>query len=158
MVSNRVKLISSIGICLCIGFLGGLAGSARNNSWFDALNKPSFNPPPWIFAPVWTFLYILMGISMWMVWKSDSTSRPQALILFSIQLALNFLWSIFFFRLHSPLIALLDILLLDFVVFATIRSFFQISKAASYLLLPYAAWLCFATVLNYAFLHLNEYR
>jgi len=156
-LNNTGKLIVSILFCEATGFLSGWIGSAFKNPWFDHLQKPSWNPPGYIFGPVWTTLYLLMGISFWLIWKKESVSQKYrtAKIIFIIQLCLNFCWSIIFFRLHSPGWAFVDIILLLIVLFITIFRFSNISKTAAWLLVPYIAWVCFASCLNFAIWKLN---
>ena len=128
------------------------------NPWFETLNKPSWNPPAYLFAPVWTLLYLLMGISLWLIWKSN-TPAPQKInliILFSLQLFLNFWRSIIFFKFHSPALALLNIILMLILILLTIINFSKISKPAARLLVPYIAWVSFATILNYTICILNK--
>ena len=144
------KLILSMGICLLAGGVGTIFTSYAIPIWYVTLNKPGFSPPNWVFGPVWTTLYILMGISLYMVW----TKRKVANI-FWIQLFLNFLWSIIFFGWHNPLLALADIVALWVAIVLTIRSFYKINKLASYLLYPYLVWVSFATVLNLMIVLLN---
>jgi translocator protein len=156
-ISSSWKLVISIFICQVIGISSGLLSQNDNSTWFETLNKPSWNPPGYLFAPVWTFLYLLMGISLWLVWKSNA-SQPQKLksvIIFAIQLFLNFCWSILFFRFHSPELALVDILLLITTIILTMFTFSTISRLASWLLVPYISWVCFAAMLNYTIYFLN---
>jgi benzodiazapine receptor len=121
------------------------------------LNKPEWNPPSYIFGPVWTGLYFLMGIAWWLVVQSDvlSHKKKKAQVYFIIQLFLNFWWSILFFRLHSPLWAFVDIILLIVAISLTIFSFARISRIAAWLLVPYISWVCFAAFLNYSIWALN---
>ena len=152
-----VKLIISILIPLIIGAIAGFFTSTSVNGWFATINKPSFNPPNWIFAPVWTTLYILMGIAFYLVWKSVSEYRVKkvAIIFYSIQLALNFLWSFIFFGYHQPGWALANIILLLAMILLTTLWFERISVAAAWLMVPYICWVSFATVLNYYIWKLN---
>ena len=157
-ISPIWKLIISILICETTGITSGLIANTGVNTWFDALNKPSWNPPAFLFAPVWTFLYLLMGISLWLIWKSAApvAQKSNAIILFSLQLFLNFWWSIIFFKFHSPAFALVDIILLLILILFTIISFSKLSKPAAWLLVPYIAWVSFATILNYSIWVLNK--
>lgn len=152
------KLIISILICETTGITSGLIANTGMNAWFDALNKPSWNPPAFLFAPVWTFLYLLMGISLWLIWKSAAPvpQKSNAIILFSLQLFLNFWWSIIFFKFHSPAVALVDIILMLILILLTIISFSKLSKPAAWLLVPYIVWVSFATILNYSIWDLNK--
>ena len=157
-ISSTWKLIIAILICESTGIISGLIANTNRNPWFDTLNKPSWNPPSFLFAPVWTTLYLLMGISLWLIWKSN-TPAPQKInliILFSSQLFLNFWWSIIFFKFHSPALALLNIILMLILILLTIINFSKFSKAAAWLLVPYIAWVSFATILNYTIWVLNK--
>lgn len=154
------KLILSIVICLLAGGIGTIftssAPPAGGLTWYATLNKPSFSPPNWVFAPVWTTLYILMGISLYLVLSAKGKGESQkAIQIFGIQLTLNFLWSIIFFGWHSPLLALVDIVALWIAIVLTIKSFYKINKLAGNLLTPYLLWVSFATILNLMIVLLN---
>ncbi|MFH1536086.1 MAG: TspO/MBR family protein [Patescibacteria group bacterium] len=152
------KLILSLVLCLGAGGVGSLFKASSIPTWYATLNKPFFSPPNWIFAPVWTTLYILMGISLYLVWikKDPSTSlRTEVPTVFWIQLALNALWSIIFFGMKNPLLAFLDILILWIAIFLAIKAFSKINKLAGQLLWPYLAWVSFATILNLSIVILN---
>lgn len=159
--TNMKKKIIYIGIavliCLLVGFLSSFATQSSVNDWYVALNKPSFNPPNWIFAPVWTLLYILMGISAGIVWARGFAHKSvkTALYYFGFQLLFNALWSVVFFGLKNPFWALLIILVLLLLIGLTIKGFMAVSKTASILLIPYLLWVCFATALNYKIWELN---
>jgi tryptophan-rich sensory protein len=155
--SSVWKLIIAILACEVIGFTSGLIGSAAMNTWFDNLQKPSWNPPGFLFAPVWTTLYALMGIAFWLIWKNETaeTNKRSAYFAFALQLFLNFWWSIIFFRFQAPFFALMEILLLLLAILLTIFQFSKISKTAAYLLVPYVLWVSFASVLNYTIWSLN---
>ncbi|MDP3733203.1 MAG: TspO/MBR family protein [Candidatus Daviesbacteria bacterium] len=150
------KLIFSIGLCLGAGVLGSFFTISAIPNWYTTLNKPSFSPPNWIFGPVWTALYILMGISLYLVWISKSKAKQNALNLFFVQLGLNALWSIVFFGLHSPFLALLTIVILWAMIVLTMRAFFGISKTSGRLLVPYLVWVSFAAYLSYSIWVLNR--
>jgi len=151
-----LKLILSILVCLGAGFLGSIFTSSSVGGWYLTIKKPPFNPPNWVFAPVWTLLYILMGISVYLILKNKIDKKVKiGLIFFSVQLILNVLWSIIFFGLKNPLIAFLDISLLWIFVLVTILKFWKIDKRASYLLIPYLSWITFAAVLNFSIYILN---
>ena len=151
------KLIISIAIPLAIGAIAGYFTSSSVQGWFATINKPSFNPPNWLFAPVWTALYILMGIAFYLVWKSEPASvvKKTAITLYIIQLAFNFCWSFIFFYMHQPGWALVDIVLMWIFILLTIVWFGKITPAAAWLLVPYICWVSFATVLNFAVWKLN---
>jgi len=150
-------IIIGIVICSTIGFLSSIVTQSSVNGWYMTLNKPSFNPPNWIFAPVWTALYILMGISAGWVWAKGFHHKwvKTGLYHFGFQLLLNGLWSIVFFGLQQPFWGLLVILTLLVVLILTIKWFKVVSKVAAILLIPYLLWVCFATVLNYKIWELN---
>lgn len=156
LTSGR-KLVLTILISEGIGIVSGLLAGVANNPWFEALQKPSWNPPGYLFGPVWTILYLLMGISSWLIWKSPQPikRRRTALIFFAIQLFLNFWWSILFFNFHSSLLALIDIFAMLFFISLTIFAFSKISKLAAWLLVPYLLWVSFATALNASIWYLN---
>ncbi|MCP4975950.1 MAG: tryptophan-rich sensory protein [Maribacter sp.] len=147
----------SILVCLVIGFLSSFATQSSVNDWFVTLNKPSFNPPNWIFAPVWTVLYIMMGLAVGLVWSKGFHHLwvKTALYHFGFQLLLNASWSIVFFGLKEPSWALVVIITLLILLVLTIRWFRIINKVAAWLLVPYFLWVCFATALNYKIWELN---
>jgi benzodiazapine receptor len=147
----------AVFVCLLVGFLSSFATQSSVNSWYLTLNKPSFNPPNWVFAPVWTVLYILMGIAAGLVWAKGYYHLwvKTALYHFVFQLLLNALWSIVFFGLKNPFIALLIITGLNVLLLFTFKSFKVADTKAAYLLLPYMVWVGFATVLNFAIWYLN---
>lgn len=149
------KLVLSIGICLGSGIIGSLFTTPAISTWYVTLNKPFFSPPNWIFAPVWTILYILMGISLYLVWTSRGKIKQNALSIFFVQLGLNVLWSIIFFGLKNPIFAFVDIVALWIGIFLTIKSFTKINKLAGNLLIPYLLWVSFATLLNLSIVILN---
>jgi len=146
-------LVLSIGLCLCAGAIGGIFTTTGADSWYASIVKPSFNPPNWVFGPVWTLLYILMGVALYLGIRKNASRT--ALVVFIIQLVLNTLWSILFFGLESPLLALVCIIVLWISILICIILFYKRSRTASYLLLPYLLWVSFATVLNWAILLLN---
>jgi tryptophan-rich sensory protein len=149
------QLILSVGLCLGVGVLGSFFTVSSIPSWYAILNKPVFSPPNWVFGPAWTILYILMGISLYLVWTSKFKLKQNAFNLFFVQLGLNLLWSIFFFGLKNPTLALVDIVVLWIAIFLTIRSFYKINRLAGNLLIPYLLWVSFAAVLNLAIVILN---
>lgn len=156
---RRLEL-PALGVCLLACFAAGGLGSIFTGpaigGWYAGLNKPSFNPPDWVFGPVWTFLYILMAVAAWMVWRRR-TSQPVgvALWLFGAQLALNAAWPIVFFGLHRPLAAMIGLTLLWVVLALALMAFWRTRPTAGVLLLPYLAWVSFAWVLNAAIVALN---
>ena len=153
-----LKLIASICFCYLIAFFGSLVTLPSISTWYAGLNKPSFNPPNYIFGPVWTILYTLMGVALYLVWdkKKKNKSADGAIKMFLLQLSLNFLWSLIFFGLHLPFAALLTIIALWLSIVYTILLFRKISNKAYLLLLPYIAWVSFALILNFSIVILNR--
>jgi tryptophan-rich sensory protein len=147
----------AVTVCLVIGFLSSFATQSSVNSWYVALAKPSFNPPNWIFAPVWTLLYIMMGVAAGIVWAKGFYHIwvKTALYHFGFQLLLNAAWSIVFFGFRQPFWALIVILSLLVLLLLTIKWFRVVSGLAALLMVPYLLWVCFATVLNYKIWELN---
>ncbi|MEM2121650.1 MAG: TspO/MBR family protein [Candidatus Woesearchaeota archaeon] len=129
------------------------------NTWYPTLNKPFFNPPNYLFAPVWTTLFLLIGISFYFVWKKDFGKKRKTkflcLSIYFTQLFFNFLWSFLFFGLKNPLLAFVDIIFLWFLILTNIIVFYKINKISGYLLIPYLLWVSFATILNYYIIILN---
>lgn len=155
-MNRTLKLIVSLVIPVIAGAVGSLATLPNIQVWYATLEKPLFSPPNWVFGPVWTILYICMGVSLYLVWTSTvRQNKTKAYVAFGIQLILNMLWSIVFFGLHSPVGGLIVITGLLAAIAMTIRFFWRFSKPASYLLIPYFLWVCFATVLNGAVAILN---
>jgi len=152
---NPLKLIVSIVLPLSIGVLGSVFTISSISTWYAVLNKPFFSPPNWIFGPVWTTLYILMGISMYFLWISKRKEKSKAIKLFLIQLVLNLFWSIIFFGWHNPLVAFAEIIVLWIFIYLTIRQSYLIFKTSAYLLYPYIVWVSFALVLNLFIVILN---
>lgn len=151
------KLITAVLVCGGIGLISTPFTINSIQTWYRALNKPFFSPPNWIFGPVWSALYFMMGVSAYLIWVKELKNKKVkiALMYFLVQLFLNFLWSILFFGLHSPILALIDIILLWAAILATIGKFYPISKPASYLLVPYFLWVTFAVLLNFSIVTLN---
>lgn len=156
-VKNAVKLIAAIVICELTGFIGSLFSTPAMASWYATLAKPSFTPPAWVFMPVWIFLYLLMGIALYLVWDKGLQDKKieKAVFIFAVQLALNVAWSYAFFSLHSPLYGLVLMGVLWAVIVETILKFREISNTAGLLLLPYILWVSFALVLNFSIWMLN---
>lgn len=150
-------LIVFVGLCLAVGAVGGWVTAGSVKDWYPTLHKPSFNPPDWLFGPVWTVLYVMMGVAAWRVWLKawgDRARRP--LILFALQLVLNLGWSVAFFGLHAIGAAVVVIVALEAAILATMLLFLRIDGLAAALLVPYALWVAFATVLNVAIWRLNS--
>jgi benzodiazapine receptor len=154
---NYWLLIISLGISLSAGFFGSFFTATEAGSWYDLLNKPSFNPPNWLFGPVWTLLFILMGIALFLIWRKGIERKEvqNGLKLFLLQLLFNILWSFCFFYLQNPRLAFLEIIALAIFIIALMMSFYKIDKRASWLLAPYLAWVSFAAFLNYTIWQLN---
>jgi tryptophan-rich sensory protein len=152
-----MKLIISILIPVLVGAISGYFTTSGVNGWYALANKPWFNPPNWIFAPVWSTLYVLMGIALFLVWKSTAATgiKQTAIVLFAVQLVLNFFWSLIFFKLQQPGWAFAEIILMWVMILLTILWFGKISSAAAWLLVPYICWVSFASVLNYSIWKLN---
>ncbi len=150
---QTVALLAIVTVCLAAGALGAAVTAPAIPTWYATLEKPPFNPPNWIFAPVWTALYLMMAVAAWLVWRRGN-ARP-ALILFALQLLLNAAWSLLFFGLHRVDFALVDIVLLLAALAATALTFRRHSTIAAVLLVPYIAWVSFATALNFAIWRLN---
>lgn len=155
---NLMKMIVSILIPQVIGGLGAFFTAPAIPSWYATLKKPFFQPPNWLFGPVWTILYLLMGVSFYLIWTKteDQASFNQARNVFILQLALNFLWSALFFGLKSPGLALLEIIYLWLVILVNLVVFFRLSRPAGLLFVPYLAWVSFASILNLSVFLLNR--
>lgn len=154
---NWVALIAAILISQLAGVIGSIATFPSIPTWYATLTKPSFNPPNWVFGPVWLTLFTLMGISAYFVWEKGLKHRwvREGLFVFGVQLVLNILWSVLFFGLHYPLYSLIEIILLWLSIALTIFMFCKVSKKAALLLLPYIAWVSFAAILNFYIWQLN---
>ncbi len=160
---NKLNLIKNIILWIFISTLSGAIGSFFTMNaiptWYAQLQKPFFNPPNWIFGPVWSLLYGMMGIAMGLIASQKIKKKhvkKQAYQIFLVQLALNCLWSIIFFGLKNPPLALAEILLLWASIFITIKTFQPLNRWAAYLLIPYLAWVSFATLLNLMIVILNQ--
>jgi len=154
--SNSIKLISSIALPLVLGAIAGMFTSQSVPDWYSTLNRPSFNPPNWIFGPVWTILYILMGISFFVIWKQKpSKARNLAISVFFLQLLLNFAWSFIFFYFNMIGFALVEIILLWFSIIWMLVLFYTIKPLAAFINIPYLLWVSFAAVLNAGYYFLN---
>lgn len=150
-----LQLILSIVVCQLAGAIGAVFTAPSIPGWYTTLTKPALNPPAWIFGPVWTTLYLLMGISLWLIWRSSSKEKTRAIWLFALQLILNAIWSPIFFGAQSIGNALAVIVLLWAAIVLTILVFKNISRAAAWLLVPYIVWVSFAAYLNLAIWVLN---
>lgn len=154
-----MKNLKSLIICILIPLgVGALAAmlTGNNMNFYQDLVQPPLSPPGWIFPIVWTILYILMGISSWLIYRSDSFYRKSALIVYAVQLAVNFLWSIIFFNLQMFLFAFIWLLFLLVLIIVMIIAFSRINKTAALLQIPYLLWVCFAGYLNFGVYLLNK--
>jgi tryptophan-rich sensory protein len=176
---NFFKLLTSLTITLAAGWVGSIFTMPAIDGWYAGLVKPALNPPSWVFGPVWSLLYVLMGIALFLVWKNDflvirplirkrptwnrlserlwvgDLQKVNIILVFLVQYILNIKWSFLFFYLKSPILALLCIIALWVAILYTIVNFYRVSRAAAWLLLPYLAWVSFATYLNFMFWQLN---
>lgn len=149
-------LVAFLFACLIVSGIGGLVTATSVGGWYATLDKPAFNPPNWVFAPVWTLLYVLMAIAAWRVWRSpEAIIRRWALGIFGLQLALNLLWSVLFFGLQQIGLALVEIMLLTSAVAFCALLFWRVERLAGWLLAPYLLWVTFANVLNLSLWLLN---
>ena len=157
-MNNAAKLVIAVAMPLAVGGLSGFATSRGVATWYPTLVKPTFNPPAWVFGPVWTALYLMMGAAAFLVWRRGlgSDGVRLALAIFLVQLALNGAWSLLFFGMQSPGWALADIIALWLAIGGTVWLFWRVVPAAGLLLLPYWAWVSFAAVLNGAIWGLNR--
>lgn len=174
-MNKAVKLVISVVICQLAGGLGSIFTAPEIANWYAKLNKPFFQPPNWLFGPVWTLLFLLMGISLYLVWENNwqiknllgnykgkawnkysekfwigSWQKANLILVFATQLGLNVLWSVLFFGMHNLGLAFFELLMLWFAILYTILNFYRVSKTAGYLLVPYILWVSFAGILNLA--------
>lgn len=157
MAKNVLKLLISLFLSFSAGAAGSISTSRSVDNWYADLNKPFFNPPNWVFGPVWSVLYFLIGVSLFLVWREgyNRTYVKPAIFVFLTQLVLNILWPSAFFALRSTLAGLIVITLLWTAIMYTIVFFAKVSRPASILLFPYMAWVSFAVILNCAIFFLN---
>lgn len=151
------SLLIFIISCLVLEVFAGYWTNQTVSTWYPELHKPSWTPPGWVFGPVWTILYIMIAISGWLIYKEDySYQRSVALAFYGGQLALNFMWSFFFFSLKSPILGLIDIILLSLSIILTVINAWPVRPLASILLIPYLIWVIYATTLNAGIWLLND--
>lgn len=159
-MNRYTRILVLTATCLAVGYFSSLVTRPAVESWYPLIKKPVFNPPNWIFAPVWTILYVMMGIAGGLVWHEIDTPRKEevkkGMLFFAIQLALNALWSYLFFGLKNPLLALFEIMLLWLMIYETYAKFAKINRFAGYLFIPYLSWVGFAMVLNASIWWLNQ--
>jgi translocator protein len=155
-IKNLPVYLLSIIICQLAGIIGSFSTMSSVKGWYQTINKASFNPPSWVFAPAWTTLFTLMGIAAGIIWLSEKNeARKKALTVFVVQLVLNTLWSIIFFGMKNPPLAFIEIIVLWLAILYTIILFRKINKKAALLLIPYILWVSFATVLTLSVILLN---
>jgi tryptophan-rich sensory protein len=157
ILHQSAVLVLCVGGCFAAAAVGALFTNPNVPGWYANLDKPSWTPPSWVFGPVWSLLYLLMGVSAWQVWrKAGSRSAAVPLVLFGIQLVFNMAWSGLFFGLRRPGVALVGIVFLWFAILATTIAFWRRSAPAGWLMLPYLVWVSFAAALNVAIWNLNR--
>ena len=156
IIPKVARLFLTIVICQLAGLIGAFFTTPNIDSWYAGLIRPSFAPPNWVFAPVWTALFILMAIALFIAWENKFKKAKLGLLFFVIQLILNIFWSFLFFGLHNPWFALIEIIVLLIVIILTTIQFWKTNMWAGILMLPYIAWVGFATVLNFGYWWLNK--
>lgn len=160
-MNNRSRDLSLLAFfvigCLLVGGISGFFTTGEVDTWYPSLVKPDWNPPSWLFGPVWTILYVLMGVAAFLIYREGLEKKEVkiALGIFSVQLGLNFLWSILFFNYKNLFASFVEIVVLWVAILATIISFYRISRPAALIMIPYLLWVSFATILNYTILVLN---
>lgn len=158
-MSKYLRILYVVAICLAVGYLSSLVTQSSIDTWYPTIEKPFFNPPNWVFAPVWTLLFIMMGVAGGLIWNKLETNEKEvkkALFFFTVQLLLNALWSYLFFGLCNIFLALIEIILLWLIIYETYILFKKIDKKAGWLLIPYLVWVAFATLLTGAIYYLNR--
>ena len=154
--SQIIKLVVSLLLPLSLGSVAGMFSAGAEPAWYAALKSPSFSPPSWVFGPVWTVLYLLMGFSLFLIWNQKATNeRNLAILAFLLQLILNFLWTFIFFYFKMIGFALVEIILLWFGIGIMLILFYRIKPVAAYINIPYLLWVTFAAVLNAGYYYLN---
>lgn len=156
MKSIYFKIFVCTSVCVLLGIASGFSTLESIDNWYKYISKPSWNPPNWLFGPVWTVLYFLMGFALALIWHADKPGKKSAEGLFIIQFALNLTWSFIFFNMHLPGWAFAEIVVMLLFIILTVISFYRINKTAAYLLVPYLLWVSFATVLNGTIWYLNK--
>jgi translocator protein len=151
-----IKILICVLLCITLGLLSGLSTVNEINTWYATLQKPSWNPPNWIFGPVWTLLYLLMGVAAGIIWHTKDERRIQALMLFILQFMFNLGWSYIFFERHAIGWAFAEIIVLLTLIIITTISFYKIKPLAAGLMIPYILWVSFATCLNGTIWLLNK--
>jgi tryptophan-rich sensory protein len=155
--SQWIGLAVAVGVCFAAAAVGSIYTTPAIPGWYASLQKPAWNPPNWVFGPVWTLLYLMMAVAAWLVWRERGfAGATLALAFFSLQLVLNALWSIIFFGWRNPALALVEIFFLWAAIFTTMLAFWRVSHAAGWLMWPYLLWVTFAGFLNLAIWKLNR--
>ena len=159
--NNRARdiagLIGFLALCFAVSIAGAVVTASSVGTWYTTLHKPAFNPPNWIFAPVWTVLFVMMAVAAWQVWRQRGWRNAKAaMLLFLVQLVLNFAWTYLFFGQRAIGVALVEIVILLAAILATMRAFWMRDRVAGLLMIPYAGWVSFATLLNAAIWQLNQ--
>jgi tryptophan-rich sensory protein len=155
--TQAIGLVAAVAVCFGAAGIGAAVTTPQIPTWYAELNKPSWNPPAWVFGPVWSALYLMMGIAAWLVWRERGIEKAKgALSLFAVQLALNTLWSVLFFGWQNPQAAAIEIIVLWIAIAATIMAFWKHSRVAASLLVPYLLWVSFAAVLNWTIWWMNR--
>lgn len=152
---NPLKLMTSLIIMLLAGIVGAIFNSNSSMEWYATLQKSTLNPPGIVFSYVWTLIYILMAISLYLVWNSEDKNKKPAMVIFFIHFALNVGWNAIFFGLKLPILAFIEMIILWISIAITILVFKTINKTSAYLLIPYIIWVSFALILNFAVIILN---
>lgn len=156
LVLDVFGLLIAIALCFSAAGIGAAVTTPQIPTWYKELAKPSWNPPDWVFGPVWSVLYLLMGVAAWLVWRKFGIGKAaMALVVFAVQLGLNTLWSVLFFGLQDPGAAAVEIVALWIAIAATIVAFAKHSRVAASLLAPYLLWVSFAAVLNWTIWWMN---
>lgn len=150
-----LRLVVAVLLTNAAGFLGSIFTTPNIGGWYASIQKPAFTPPNWVFAPAWTTLFVLMGISLFLVWEKGLKKNKMAVSIFGLQLALNVLWSVLFFGMQNPFLAFVEIIALWIAILGTIFLFYKVDRKAAWLLVPYIAWVSFAAFLNYSVWILN---
>jgi len=151
-----VKIIVCAVLCLALGTASGFSTIDSITNWYQFLDKPAFNPPNWIFGPVWTLLYLMMGVAVALIWHTPHANQKRALFLFAFQFALNLGWSFLFFNLHVLGIAFVEIIAMLIAIVFTIIEFYKINRKAAIIMIPYLCWVSFASLLNLSIWLLNK--
>ena len=158
-MQKNIRIAAIVLTCLAVGYFSSLITRENIPTWYVTLKKPIFNPPNWVFAPVWTILYIMMGIAAGRVWNkvdNDLQNVKKGMYFFIVQLALNALWSYLFFGIHNLFLSLIEIILLWLMIYETMVQFKKVDKLASKLLIPYLVWVSYATILTASVWYLNK--